>query len=610
MQNTLYASMNVNKVTLAFAELEERLFLKKYYLDSILQFRLSFVVVILLYSSFGLLDSRVIHDYVTTFYIIRFVFVVPVFAIVFLLSFTPIFPKVWQVLLLISYVVGGVGISIMTMLVPENYAYYAGMMLVFSAGYFFIKLRFLYATIAGWSTLLFFNIGSIFYVHTPSELLVINNFFFVSANLIGMFAAYNIEYYTRRNYFLNQKLDSEKLLVEEVNKNLEKIVEERTKELIIAKEQAEQSDRLKTAFLANMSHEIRTPMNGILGFAQLLNETELTGEERQEYIQIIEQSGKRMLNILNEIIDISKIEAGLIKLDITETNINDQMAYIHTFFRPKVEKKGIVLSLNTPLQAHEVLLKTDREKVYAILLNLVENAIKYTNEGSIEIGYVKFDEVLEFYVKDTGIGIPKDRQEAIFERFIQADVVDKMARQGAGLGLSITKAYIEMLGGKLWVESEEGVGSTFYFTLPYLAASLENTESQIVPNYDKTTPVQGLKILIAEDDEVSEMFIVQMVKDLGKEILKAKTGVQAVEACKKNPDIDLVLMDIRMPEMGGDEATRQIREFNQAVVIIAQTAYGLSGDRGKILKAGCNDYIAKPISKKELLGLINKYFGK
>ncbi len=459
--------MKLNKITLAFSEEDERLFLKKYFTDSILQFRIAFILVTILYSLFGFLDSRVIHEYVILFYIIRFVFVVPLFTLVFLLSFTPIFQKVWQVLLLISYVVGGVGISIMTMLVPDNYAYYAGMMLVFSAGYFFIKLRFLYATIAGWSTLLFFNIGSLFFVHAPSELLVVNNYFFVSANLIGMFAAYNIESYTRRNFLLNQKLDSEKLLVEEVNKNLEKIVEERTKELIIAKEQAEQSDRLKSAFLANMSHEIRTPMNGILGFAQLLNEADLTGEERQEYIQIIEKSGKRMLNIINEIIDISKIEAGIVTLDLVETNINEQMEYIHDFFKPKVENKGITFSLNTPLQAQEALLKTDREKVDAILFNLVENAIKYTNEGSIEIGYVKLEENLEFYVKDTGIGIPKDRREAIFERFIQAEIVDKMARQGAGLGLSITKAYVEMLDGKLWVESEEGVGSTFFFTLPY-----------------------------------------------------------------------------------------------------------------------------------------------
>jgi CheY-like chemotaxis protein len=218
--------------------------------------------------------------------------------------------------------------------------------------------------------------------------------------------------------------------------------------------------------------------------------------------------------------------------------------------------------------------------------------------------------LLQFYVKDTGIGIPKNRQEAIFERFIQADIEDKMAYQGAGLGLAITKAYVEMLGGKIWVESEEGIGSTFYFTLPYNAAPVkEITDRQPEPTVKNET-VRKLKILIAEDDEVSEMLIDNYIKIFGKEILKAGTGVEAVKVCRNNPDIDLILMDIRMPDISGYEATRQIREFNREVVIIAQTAYGLLGDREKAIKAGCNDYIAKPINKNKLLAMIKKYFGK
>lgn len=242
-------------------------------------------------------------------------------------------------------------------------------------------------------------------------------------------------------------------------------------ELKLAKEKAEESDRLKSAFLANMSHEIRTPMNGILGFAELLKEPDLTGEEQQAYIQIIEKSGARMLNIINDIIDISKIEAGLMKLYVKESNVNEQIKYIYTFFKPEVESKGLEFTCKTPVPEKEAFIKTDREKVYAILTNLVKNAIKFTEKGSIEFGYAlktdREDAKLEFYVKDTGIGIPKDRKDAIFERFIQADIADNMARQGAGLGLSISKAYVEMLGGKIWVDSEEGVGSTFYFTLPY-----------------------------------------------------------------------------------------------------------------------------------------------
>ena len=466
IQETTYASMNYNKITLAFSEVDEQLFLKKYFSDSVFQFRVAFILVIFLYGSFGYLDSQVIPEYATAFHAIRFLFVIPILLIVFLLSFTKLFQKIWQALLLISVIAGGFGISIMTMFAPENYTYYAGMVLVFSASYFFIKLRFFFATIAGWSILLLYNIGAKYYTHTPDELLINNNFFFISANLIGMFAAYNIEYYTRRNFFLSQKLDNERLLVLDANKNLERTVEERTKELLKAKEQAEESDRLKSAFLANMSHEIRTPMNGILGFAELLKEPGLTGKEQQDYIRIIEKSGARMLNIINDIVDISKIEAGLMKLEIQDSNVNEQIQDIYTFFKPEVEAKGMILSFHTPLPTIEAILKTDREKVYAILTNLVKNAIKYSNTGIIEIGYNKRDSDLEFYVKDTGIGIPNDRHGAIFERFIQADIPGEWAQQGAGLGLSITKAYVEMLGGKIRVASQVGAVSYTHLTLP------------------------------------------------------------------------------------------------------------------------------------------------
>lgn len=608
IQNGTDVPMNFNKITLAFSEGDERLFLKKYFSESILQFRVAFILVIILYAAFGYLDSRVVPEYAAAFHAIRFLFVIPVLSIVFLLSFTPVFQKVWQVLLLISVIVGGAGISIMTMAAPKNYVYYAGMMLVFSAGYFFIKLRFFLASISGWSILLIYNIGAIYFTHTPYELLIINNFFFVSANLIGMFAAYNIEYFTRRDFFLSQRLDNERLLVLDANKNLEITVEERTKELLKAKEHAEESDRLKSAFLANMSHEIRTPMNGILGFSELLKEPGLSGETQQDYIRIIEKSGTRMLNIINDIVDISRIEAGLMKIKLQESSINEQMQYIYTFFKPEVDAKGMKLLINIPLPAEDANITTDREKVYAILTNLVKNAIKYSNEGTIELGYKKMDKNLEFYVKDTGIGIAYDKQDVIFERFIQADTPKEWARQGAGLGLSITKAYLEMLGGKIWVESQEGVGSTFYFTLPYNAVAAKETVVQKIPP-DKTDKVGKLKILIAEDDKVSEKLIDLSLKMFAKEILKANNGVEAIASCQNNPDIDLVMMDSQMPGMGGYEATRQIRNFNKEVVIIAQTAYGLSGDREKAIEAGCNDYIAKPINKAELLLLIQKYFG-
>jgi signal transduction histidine kinase len=374
-------------------------------------------------------------------------------------------------------------------------------------------------------------------------------------------------------------------------------------------EKAKLADKLKSAFLANMSHEIRTPMNGILGFADLLKTPNISGVEQQEYIRIIEKSGDRMLNIINDIIDISKIEAGLMNLEINELNINEQLEFIYNFFLPEVETKGLNLQIKKTLPAKEAFLKTDSEKLLAILTNLVKNAIKYSNKGSIEVGYFNKGNKLEFYVKDTGIGIPKDMQSAVFERFMQADISDKAARQGAGLGLSITKAYLEMLGGKIWVESEEGIGSTFYFTLPYNFEPQERKNLKRDFLTDKSDGhISNLKILIAEDDETSGTLISLMVKDYGKEILRTRTGIETVEVFRKNPDIDLILMDIQMPEKCGYEATRQIRKMNKGVVIIAQTAFGLSGDKEKAIEAGCNDYISKPIKKDELLDLIHKFF--
>ncbi len=387
-------------------------------------------------------------------------------------------------------------------------------------------------------------------------------------------------------------------------------------QLVIAKEKAEENDKLKSAFLSNMSHEIRTPMNGILGFAELLKDPDLSNDAQKEYIQIIEKAGRRMLNIINDIVNISKIESGTMEVNIRDSNINDQIEYVYTFFAPEAEAKGLKFSFRNFLPTKEAMLRTDREKVFAILTNLVKNAIKFTDKGSVEFGYNLKEDCdpveLLFYVKDTGIGIPKNKQKAIFERFIQADIEDKMARQGSGLGLTIAKAYIEILGGKLGMESEHGIGSTFYFTLPYNTELQEvnETDEGVLKDYiEKQINLQfsGLKILIVEDDENSEMYLRSIIKGLSSELLIAETGLEAVEACLNNPDIDLVLIDIQLPELNGYEATRQIREFNKGVIIIAQTAFGLSGDREKAIAAGCDDYLAKPIEKDKLLALIQKH---
>jgi PAS domain S-box-containing protein len=389
-----------------------------------------------------------------------------------------------------------------------------------------------------------------------------------------------------------------------------KLIEE---ELIKSKAKAEESDRLKSAFLANMSHEIRTPMNGILGFAELLKNPNVTGAKQREFIDTIVKSGARMLNIINDIINISKVESGLLEVIISDSNINEQIDYIYTFFKPETEKKGIQLKHKISLSMKESIIKTDREKIYAILTNLVKNAIKFTLEGYIEFGYEKKGDYLEFFVKDTGVGIEKEQAKFVFERFRQGSISHDRNYEGSGLGLSISKAYVEMLGGEIWLESNEANGSTFYFTIPY------NTKNEAIP--EKTEPINNtiaesaekiistdLTILIAEDDPTTELLLKIMLESYSKKILIAKNGNEAIDICQRNPEIDVVFMDMKLPEINGYDATRQIRQFNKEVIIIAQTANALSGDKIKVLEAGCNDYLSKPIIIRELNALMLKYF--
>ncbi len=378
-------------------------------------------------------------------------------------------------------------------------------------------------------------------------------------------------------------------------------------ELINAKEKAEESERLKSAFLANMSHEIRTPMNGILGFTTLLQDSNLSVENHKEYIDIIEKSGNRLLNTVNDIIEISKIESGEIKVTKSEVDLISYLDTLVTFFRPEAQKKNLEFIVQNNIDGNDFTITIDKNKLSSILSNLIKNAIKYTNEGTINVGFKIENNQVLFSCQDTGIGIPKSRQEAIFNRFEQADIEDKQAHQGSGLGLTIVKSYVEMLDGRVWVESEERKGSTFYVSLPY---EPEKKKEQIIPQEVKSSDygIKNINVLVVEDEEYSSMHLSILMKDKVKSIKTAENGIEAIDACKNDSGIDLILMDIKMPVMSGIEATKKIREFNKDVIIIAQTAYALEGDEGKALDAGCNDYISKPIDKNKLFELINKYF--
>ncbi|MBO4373465.1 MAG: response regulator [Bacteroidales bacterium] len=385
-------------------------------------------------------------------------------------------------------------------------------------------------------------------------------------------------------------------------------------ELIEAKQKAEESDKLKSAFLANMSHEIRTPMNSIIGFSELLAKTSgLTGS-KAKYLDLIVSSGKSLLNLINDIIDISKIEAGQLKVKTRKSPLNPMMneIYISQYQINNIKEKGIGFTVKNSVESDEFQIETDPFRFKQVINNLITNAMKFTDKGFIEFGY-RFNtpEELLFYVKDTGQGMPQDKLKVIFERFGQIEQKGDKNQQGTGLGLAISKKLVELLGGKMWVESEEGKGSTFFFTLPY------DPELNTADEYgasgssdDAEVSLKGKKIMVAEDEEMNRMLMNEILAETGAEIIWAEDGGQAVDIARNRKDIDLILMDIKMPVMDGYEATRAIREFDKDIIIIAQTAYALSDEKEKTIKAGCNYYLTKPLNISLLMKVLGGFLKK
>lgn len=611
--------MELNPLTLNFrSDKMEKNFQRKYYQDSLFQFRVAFISVTALYSIFGLIDESSVGSFSTAFSIIRYAVVVPFLLLVFALSFTRMFRNSWQILLFVSFLIAGAGIAAMTALVPTNYTYYAGMMLIFSAGYFFIKLRFVLATLAGWITLLIFNAGAFWYAKADFNTLLSTNFFYISANIIGMMAGYYIEFYARRDFYQKVELQKERKKVMEANRNLEQKVDLRTRELQIrneelktAKEEAEKSDKLKSAFLANMSHEIRTPMNGILGFAELIKEDDNL-EDVQENVDIILENSKHLLELINDIMDISKIEAGVMEMKSDEFALNALIDDLVVFFNadPIVQTKGLEVRKKCSLPDGKDIIRTDCTRLRQVLVNLTKNACKYSEQGYVEIGYNVHAGDLIFYVKDTGIGLNNEQIQYIFNRFMQVATTISPNEEGVGLGLTISKSIVNQFGGEIWVESEPGQGAIFYFSIPKKPGEivLLQSENQTTTNMDYDW--KDKTILVAEDVPTNFLLVKKSLRKTNVQLLWSKNGKETVDMVKENDHIDLVLMDIRMPIMNGLDATREIKKMHPDLVIIAQTAYAMDGDRENSLEAGCDDYISKPINIKEFVELIAKYLNQ
>ncbi|RLD82991.1 MAG: hybrid sensor histidine kinase/response regulator [Bacteroidetes bacterium] len=400
------------------------------------------------------------------------------------------------------------------------------------------------------------------------------------------------------------KIDNQELVMGTVRDITEKIKAEQN--LIIAKERAEESDRLKTEFLNNMSHEIRTPMNGILGFSKFLDDPNLGDKKQKYYVNIIQNSGNQLMRIIDDILEISRLETKQVIAQNKEICLNDFLLELFSIFDVKAKENKTPLYLKKGLADKESTILTDATKLNKILSNLLENALKFTSEGFIEFGYTVVETFhqtpnLQIYVKDTGIGIKPEKQEVIFERFSQEEKEISLKVGGLGLGLSIAKENAELLGGKITLKSEKGKGSTFLVTIPYKPAHHKININKL--SGEKKT------ILIVEDEEVNHLYIETLLEEMEAEIvtLHAKNGKEAIELCKRNKEINLILMDLKIPKMDGFEATSIIKKMFPVIPVVAQTAYSTKADKDKAFKSGCDDFISKPITEKTLHAIINKY---
>jgi signal transduction histidine kinase/CheY-like chemotaxis protein len=371
-----------------------------------------------------------------------------------------------------------------------------------------------------------------------------------------------------------------------------------------AEQKAIESDRLKTAFLQNISHEIRTPMNSIVGFSDLLKDKKSSKTEKAEYLEMISKSSDQLLNIVNEVLDISLIETGNISINKNRVNLNNLLDELYLSYKPLI-KNDISFSVFKGLSDPLSLILTDVIKIRQVLDSLLNNAIKFTDKGHIGYGYTLVNTELEFFIEDTGIGIDADFHQKIFERFRKISHENIRLYEGVGLGLAICKGNINLLKGKIWVESEPGKGSKFFFTIPYEPVYEE--EPIMIKKTDNIKDLHELTILVAEDDELNYIYIKEIFRGTGAQILHALNGKEAVEICQNNNDISIVLIDIKMPVMNGYEAIKRIREFRPDLPIIAQTAFALSNEMLKAFNAGSNDYISKPFKKEQLLALVSKY---
>ncbi len=658
------SEMQLKFLTLSFRDESgflEKEFLKDYYLKFINQVRISLFIAIIFYSLFGILDAELIPGMKYQFWFIRYGIFCPLTACILLLSFTSSFNKYMQLSLAFVVVLAGLGIITMIVIAPPpiNYSYYAGLMLIFIFGYSFIRARFVWATISGWFIVFCYEIGATVISDTPLAILLNNNFFFISANVIGMFSCYSIEYSARRDFYLARLLENEQQKTHEANQLLEDRVKERTEMLALAnkdlkieiierkrveqelrkihnelekrvedrtqelkktnielqkaKEVADESTKTKSRFLANMSHEIRTPMNAIIGLSDLAMNPDLKPQKQLEYISIINSSSKSLLGIINEILDFSKLEAGKLVIENTPFQIREIVNNVVELFVDDLQKKHLEMIIDIS-QDVPIEVIGDPLRLQQVIVNLTSNAVKFTEKGTVCISIRNVEETAEhvelnFGVTDTGIGIDIKNQETLFDAFAQADSSITRKYGGTGLGLTICHKIVSMMQGKIIVESTPGTGSLFSFII-----KLKKGDPSKGKLFDFPSNLKGMKIIVAEDNPSTQNVLKQMLVSFGfhPHIVKTAHEVILMQAEQASTDpFDLLIVDAGLTDIGEDSLVKQIREkkiFAGLPVIIMDACN--PPEQRSLSNFGKNEvFLQKPVKPSLLFDAIMESFG-
>jgi signal transduction histidine kinase/CheY-like chemotaxis protein len=575
-----------------------------------------------MYSAFGYFDFVIAREHIGYFFVIRYLIVLPILSGVLLFSFNKAFRKYWQVLLAFSYIVAGTGIIHMLTEIPENMFYYGGLFLVFMAGYFFIKLRYLYASISGIIILLIYNAGIIFLGNETANIsyLLIGNGFYLSANLIGIIAAYNIELLERKDFIQNKELSEREAKIKKANRHLEQTVSERTESLksrnhqlekeiqnrkalesylIKTKEKAEESSRLKTAFLNNISHEFHTPMNGIIGFSALIAESCHCTGNAEKYAQYLKQSCDRLLEIVSDTVEISKIRSGSIRLVKRYEDFTPVINELIHYSREKAQRKGLEFNYFPKCEEDEMFFMFDKKKIKRMLRHIIDNALKFTSEGYISVACKKTeDQQITITVTDSGIGISKNMQEQIFEPFKQTENLISKNLGGNGVGLSLAKSYAELSGGSIDLKSSPGLGTQISIRLPVH----EEANSQNIKIEGK-----AVHVIIAETDISRINYLNTVLESIGIETCSVAEGEKAINICRNQKNVHLLLINPELNGLNGYETSKLIKQFRPEIPIVAMLKSSGADVKEKVFTHFFDDYITLPLTEDRIYLLAEKY---